>query len=139
MRYFTNLLLTLCLTSIFSIGAFAAHHEEGTASVRASAVVVEALVVAIDLENREFSLEMPQGAIVTMKAGPVMDMKRLEELSVGDIHKQTELSQSSLSQHLGSLRDAGLVKTRRESQSIYYSLDGEESIQIIEALHKIYC
>ncbi len=61
------------------------------------------------------------------------------ELSVGDIHKQTELSQSSLSQHLGSLRDAGLVKTRRESQSIYYSLDGEESIQIIEALHKIYC
>ena len=91
MRYFTNLLLTLCLTSIFSIGAFAAHHEEGTASVRASAVVVEALVVAIDLENREFSLEMPQGAIVTMKAGPVMDMKRLEELSVGDIVVATYL------------------------------------------------
>jgi DNA-binding transcriptional ArsR family regulator len=61
------------------------------------------------------------------------------ELSVGDIHKQTDLSQSSLSKHLGSLRDAGLVKTRRESQSIYYSLDGEEAIQIIEVLHKIYC
>lgn len=61
------------------------------------------------------------------------------ELSVGDIHKQTDLSQSSLSQHLGSLREAGLVKTRRESQSIFYSLDGKESTQIIEVLHKIYC
>ncbi|MFT7214633.1 MAG: DNA-binding transcriptional ArsR family regulator [Granulosicoccus sp.] len=61
------------------------------------------------------------------------------ELSVGQIHKQTSLSQSALSQHLASLRVAGLVKTRRESQTIYYSLDGEESIAIIEVLHKIYC
>ena len=85
MRFVKSCLLALALISAPTATLLAAHHEEGTASGRAEAVVVEARVVAVDLENREFSLEMPQGAIVTMKAGPVMDMKRLEEVSVGDI------------------------------------------------------
>ncbi|NOX51242.1 MAG: winged helix-turn-helix transcriptional regulator [Gammaproteobacteria bacterium] len=61
------------------------------------------------------------------------------ELSVGELNELTPLSQSSLSQHLASLREAGLVKTRRESQSIFYSLCGDEATKIIEVLHSIYC
>ena len=61
------------------------------------------------------------------------------ELSVGQLNELIPLSQSSLSQHLSSLRDAGLVKTRRESQTIYYSLCGEQAIKIISVLHSIYC
>ena len=44
------------------------------------------------------------------------------ELSVGQINERIDLSQSALSQHLAKLRDDGLVKTRRESQTIYYRL-----------------
>lgn len=61
------------------------------------------------------------------------------ELSVGELNASIPLSQSALSQHLASLRDAGLVATRRESQTIYYRLKGDEAIQIISVLKTIYC
>ena len=61
------------------------------------------------------------------------------ERSVGELHKMTHLSQSALSQHLASLRSAQLVQTRRQAQTIFYSLSGTESIQIISALKSIYC
>ena len=61
------------------------------------------------------------------------------ERSVGELHEITNLSQSALSQHLASLRNAQLVQTRREAQTIFYSLLGTESIQIITVLKSIYC
>ena len=62
-----------------------------------------------------------------------------DELSVGKLHKITNLSQSALSQHLASLRNAKLVQTRRQAQTIYYSLLGDDSIKIISVLKSIYC
>jgi DNA-binding transcriptional ArsR family regulator len=44
-----------------------------------------------------------------------------------------------LSQHLARLRRDGLVKTRRASQTIYYSLAGGEAQAIMETLYGIYC
>jgi ArsR family transcriptional regulator, virulence genes transcriptional regulator len=61
------------------------------------------------------------------------------ELSVGELNALMPLSQSSLSQHLASLREAGLVETRRESQTIFYRLCGDEAIKIITVLQSIYC
>ncbi len=61
------------------------------------------------------------------------------ERSVGELNDMMPLSQSALSQHLASLRKAGLVGTRRESQTIYYSLRGSEAIKVIEVLQSIYC
>jgi DNA-binding transcriptional ArsR family regulator len=61
------------------------------------------------------------------------------EHSVGELHEMTNLSQSALSQHLASLRNAQLVQTRREAQTIFYSLLGTESTQIITVLKSIYC
>jgi len=61
------------------------------------------------------------------------------ELSVGELNAVIPLSQSALSQHLTSLREADLVQTRRESQTIYYSLRGDEAIKIIKVLQSIYC
>jgi len=61
------------------------------------------------------------------------------ELSVSELNTCLDLSQSALSQHLAVLRRDQLVKTRRESQTIYYSLNGEEAKQIIHTLHNMYC
>ena len=44
------------------------------------------------------------------------------ERSVSDLNTIVPLSQSALSQQLARLRQQGLVKTRRESQTIFYSL-----------------
>ncbi len=60
------------------------------------------------------------------------------EKSVGELEKIIGLSQSALSQHLARLRRQNLVKTRRQAQTIFYSLDGEEAARIIGALNDIF-
>jgi len=61
------------------------------------------------------------------------------ELSVGEINQLVELSQSALSQHLAVLRERALVHTRREAQTVYYSLAPGPAGDIIHTLHGIYC
>ena len=61
------------------------------------------------------------------------------EKSVGEIHELVDLSQSALSQHLAVLRETKLVKTRRESQAIFYSVRGSEVPILLNALYDIYC
>lgn len=62
-----------------------------------------------------------------------------KELSVSELNRCLDLSQSALSQHLAVLRRDGLVRTRRESQTIYYSLNGNTAITIIRTLHELFC
>lgn len=61
------------------------------------------------------------------------------ELSVGQMEGIVDLSQSALSQHLARLRHDGLVATRRDAQTIYYSLKGDEARTVIQTLHDLYC
>ena len=61
------------------------------------------------------------------------------ERSVGELNARLELSQSALSQHLAVLRLDALVTTRREAQTIYYSLAPGPAQRIIDTLHGIYC
>lgn len=61
------------------------------------------------------------------------------ERSVSDLNEIVRLSQSALSQQLARLRAQGLVKTRRESQTIFYSLAEGPADQVIRLLHDIYC
>jgi len=61
------------------------------------------------------------------------------EQSVSDLNQIIPLSQSALSQQLARLRQQGLVKTRRESQTIFYSLANGPADRVIHLLHDIYC
>lgn len=61
------------------------------------------------------------------------------ERRVSELETATGLSQSALSQHLARLRSDGIVVTRREAQSIYYSLAGNDVHQVIGVLHGIFC
>lgn len=62
------------------------------------------------------------------------------EMSVGQINEQLpDLSQSALSQHLAKLREESLVHTRREAQTIWYTLKHGPTEQIINTLYGIYC
>jgi DNA-binding transcriptional ArsR family regulator len=61
------------------------------------------------------------------------------EMSVGELNEQVPLSQSALSQHLACLREAGLVSTRKEAQTVFYRLEGDEAAKVIAVLQSIYC
>jgi DNA-binding transcriptional ArsR family regulator len=60
-------------------------------------------------------------------------------MSVGELNSRVALSQSALSQHLALLREGGLVETRREAQSIHYSLPPGPVTRVLTLLREMYC
>jgi DNA-binding transcriptional ArsR family regulator len=61
------------------------------------------------------------------------------ECTVSALEAVVPLSQSALSQHLARLREAGVVATRREAQSIYYSLADRRVSSLIGTLYELFC
>ncbi|AOW45405.1 ArsR/SmtB family transcription factor [Acetobacter ascendens] len=47
-------------------------------------------------------------------------------LAVGELESKTRIGQPTLSQQLGTLRRSNLIVPRRESRTIYYSLQSED-------------
>jgi DNA-binding transcriptional ArsR family regulator len=60
------------------------------------------------------------------------------EASVGELAGHVGLTQSAASQHLAKLRAEGLVATRRDAQTIYYRLNDEAAMLVIDLLCDIY-
>lgn len=60
------------------------------------------------------------------------------EKNVGELERRIDLSQSALSQHLARLRADGIVQTRRDAQTIYYSLSCDKAKALINATHALY-
>jgi ArsR family transcriptional regulator, arsenate/arsenite/antimonite-responsive transcriptional repressor len=58
----------------------------------------------------------------------VLALLRERELCVCEICDALEISQSTLSTHLAILRDASAVRTRKEEQWIYYSVEPARTI-----------
>lgn len=61
------------------------------------------------------------------------------ERSVGDLAEFLGLRDSTVSQHLALLRKDGLVSSRRDAQTIYYSIASEPAREILTALYRVYC
>jgi ArsR family transcriptional regulator, virulence genes transcriptional regulator len=59
------------------------------------------------------------------------------ELSVNELTQRLGLQQSSVSKHLALMRDNGLVNTRREGASIYYSLSDPRIFEAISLLRAV--
>ncbi len=53
----------------------------------------------------------------------LLELLREQELCVCELCEILEMSQSKLSFHLKTLKEAGLVRTRQEGRWIYYSLN----------------
>lgn len=61
------------------------------------------------------------------------------EHCVSELNEELALSQSALSQHLAVLRKQGLVSTRRQAQTIYYSVAEGPAMDIVALLHQHFC
>ncbi len=61
------------------------------------------------------------------------------ERSVGELSERVGINQSPLSQHLARMRHEGVVQSRREAQTVYYSLAGTEVAAVISLLYELYC
>ena len=100
------------------------------------------MAVRIDIDAME-----AQASKASSVLGALSNEKRLLilcqlvdcERSVNDLTELLEAPQSTISQHLGVLRREGLVQTRRDAQTLYYSLAGNEARAILETLQALYC
>jgi DNA-binding transcriptional ArsR family regulator len=61
------------------------------------------------------------------------------EKSVGELEHAIGLRQPTLSQQLARLRSGGLVRARRNSKSIYYSIADTDVRGVLEVLYGKFC
>jgi len=61
------------------------------------------------------------------------------EASVGELAEFSDSAQTAVSQQLAVLRNVGLVSTRRDGQTIYYSLSSAPARMIMEAAYGAFC
>jgi DNA-binding transcriptional ArsR family regulator len=62
-----------------------------------------------------------------------------QERPVGELADAVELNQSAVSQHLALLRREGLLKTRRDGQTIYYQLADRNVTKFLGLLEDMFC
>ena len=53
----------------------------------------------------------------------ILHLLRKEEMTAGDLAARFDMSKPTLSHHFAVLKDAGLVTSRREGQTIWYALN----------------
>ena len=61
-----------------------------------------------------------------------------KEMNVGELEDMVMLSQSALSQHLAVLRKNKIVKTRRNAQAIFYSINSNLVKEILRIMRNFY-
>lgn len=61
------------------------------------------------------------------------------ERSVGELEERVGLSQSGISQHLAILRREHVVATRRDKQTVFYSLASAEVAELMATMHRVFC
>lgn len=61
------------------------------------------------------------------------------EKSVGEIEEACGASQSAVSQFLKSMRQDGLIDSRREGKLVYYRIIDPHVNELIKSLYKIFC
>jgi len=62
-----------------------------------------------------------------------------QEVCVQDIVDAVGTSQSNISQHLGILRDKGVLQTRKDANRVYYRVADQRTLQLIVMMREIFC
>lgn len=62
----------------------------------------------------------------------MLQLLRDGEMSVGALQAELDLDSSGTSQHLAALRKQGLVSSRRDGTSVYYSVKDERTLTLLQ-------
>mgnify|MGYP006112192845 FL=1 len=61
------------------------------------------------------------------------------EFNVQDIVDTVGTSQSNISQHLGILKDKGVLATRKEANKVFYRVSDERTLKLLEMMRDVFC
>ncbi|MEF8793030.1 ArsR/SmtB family transcription factor [Thiohalorhabdus sp.] len=62
-----------------------------------------------------------------------------QELSVQEIVEEVGTSQSNISQHLGIMRDKGILKARKNANKVYYRVGDPRTLKLISLMREVFC
>jgi ArsR family transcriptional regulator len=62
-----------------------------------------------------------------------------DRLSVQDIVDSVGTTQSNVSQHLGILRDKAILGCQKDANRVYYYVDDQRTLQLIELMREVFC
>lgn len=61
------------------------------------------------------------------------------EATVGQIVEATGTSQSNISQHLGQMRDKGVLASRREANQVFYRVRDPKLFDLLALVRELFC
>jgi ArsR family transcriptional regulator len=95
-----------------------------------------------DLIGRSENIEQASDAMQAM-AHPlrlkILCLVGANELNVQEIVDAVGTSQSNISQHLGILRDRGILLTRKEANKVFYRVEDPRILKMISLTRDIFC
>ena len=62
-----------------------------------------------------------------------------KEVSVQEIVENVGTSQSNISQHLGILRDKGILESRKDANRVFYRVGDSRILRLIDMMRQIFC
>lgn len=80
------------------------------------------------------SAEKPFQALADPSRRKILRLLGDRELSAGEIGEHFEFSAPSLSHHLGVLREAGLIQSRKAGQQVLYSINTTVTQDLVAAV-----
>jgi DNA-binding transcriptional ArsR family regulator len=97
--------------------------------------MLDSIAVSTDLDRQRFAAV--GRALADPKRLCVLESLAVGELSVSDLSVRVGCQVPNMSQHLAVLRSAGLVTTRREGSTVYYSLADPRVIEAYRLIQSI--
>jgi DNA-binding transcriptional ArsR family regulator len=87
--------------------------------------------VSINVQKLSLKAKLFRGLADSTRLS-ILETLRDGEKNTSEIVKETTHNQSNVSNHLACLLDCGLVKNRREGKNIYYKLNNEKVLRLLE-------
>jgi len=67
----------------------------------------------------------------------ILELLKSNEMTVNEIVKQSQISQSSISQHLACLKGCGLVNSRQECKYVYYQIKNNQILELLKLIDSV--
>lgn len=61
------------------------------------------------------------------------------ELTVGEIREQVKTTNANVSQHLGVLRNQGIIDFRKDANFIFNFISDKRVVELIRKMHNLFC
>ncbi len=90
------------------------------------------------MEHKLYELHAEMCRVFTSpKRLEILNQLKDKELSVGQLVKIAKIRQANISQHLSILREKGIVKTRRDGVTVYYSLTNLKILKAFDIIREM--